>query len=148
MTSSKISQLAALMRSSELVNAQKSPQQGNSPAFGALLSQTADSGKGDAYAWNGNLVKPPKVELANQATFVKEPSGTGYQNPVAKTDTADIQGRLPEDTQGKLESFDKEVAEAVAEELGVTEEEVREAMENLGITALDLMLSDLESALL
>ena len=48
MTSSKISQLAALMRSSELVNAQKSPQQGNSPAFGALLSQTADSGKGDA----------------------------------------------------------------------------------------------------
>ena len=138
MTSSKISQLAALMRSSELVNAQKSPQQGNSPAFGALLSQTADSGKGDAYAWNGNLVKPPKVELANQATFVKEPSGTGYQNPVAKTDTADIQGRLPEDTQVKLESFDKEVAEAVAEELGVTEEEVREAMENLGITALDL----------
>lgn len=139
MTSSKISQLAALMRSQELVNAPKSPQQENSPAFGALLSQTADSGKGDAYAWNGKLVKPPKVELANQAAFVKGASEAGYkENPVVKGDTADIQGRLPEDTQEKLEAFGEKATEAVAEELGVTEEEVRAAMESLGITVLDL----------
>ncbi len=38
MTSSKISQLAAIMRSQELVGAQKNGQQENSPVFGALLN--------------------------------------------------------------------------------------------------------------
>ena len=38
MTSSKISQLAALMRNSELMDTQKGSRQENDPVFGALLN--------------------------------------------------------------------------------------------------------------
>ena len=43
MTSSKVSQLAALMRNSELTGTRKTSQQGNDPVFGALLRQAGIS---------------------------------------------------------------------------------------------------------
>ena len=71
MTSSKISQMAALMRASELTGAQKNPKQENSPVFGSLLNQTS-GGKKDANAWNGSIIQPPKAGWNNQEAFVKE----------------------------------------------------------------------------
>lgn len=140
MTSSKISQLAALMRSSELMDTQKSSKQENGPAFGALLSQTSDGGKQNAYPWNGTGVLPPKVEMANQTAFVKESSGAGLKgNGINQNSSTDIQNKLPKDTMEKLNTFEEKVTEAVAEELGVTKEEVIEAMEAMGLTVLDIM---------
>ncbi|MCI9173670.1 MAG: hypothetical protein HFH49_01825 [Lachnospiraceae bacterium] len=138
MTSSKISQMAALMRASELTGAQKNPQQENGPVFGALLSQTS-GGKKDANAWNGNVIQPPKAGWNNQEAFVKETAGSSFkENPISSSNAGDIQSKLPEDTQEKLEAFEEKVTETVAEELGVTEEEVREAMEAMGMTVMDL----------
>lgn len=138
MTSSKISQMAALMRASELAGIQKNPQQENGPVFGAFLSQTS-GGKKDANAWNGNVIQPAKAGWNNQEVFVKETSGNSFkENAIAQNNTGDVQSKLPEDTQEKLEAFEEKVTETVAEELGVTEEEVKEAMEAMGMTVLDL----------
>ncbi len=138
MTSSKISQLAAIMRSQELVGAQKNGQQENSPVFGALLNQTPSGGKQDGFAWDH--LKTPRTEMPNQSAFAKEASSSAYRgNPIGQAGSTDIQEKLPEDAPEKLNEFGDKVTEAVAEELGVTEEEVREAMEALGLTVLDLM---------
>ncbi len=138
MTSSKISQMAALMRASELTGAQKNPKQENSPVFGSLLNQTS-GGKKDANAWNGSIIQPPKAGWNNQEAFVKETTGNSFkENTIAQNHAGDVQNKLPEDTQEKLEAFEDKVTETVAEELGVTEEEVREAMEAMGMTVLDL----------
>lgn len=138
MTSSKISQLAAMMRSQELVGTQKNGQQGNSPIFGTLLNQAPGGGKQDEFVWNG--LKTPKAEMPNQAAFVKEASNSAYRgSPISQAGSTDIQEKLPEDAPEKLNEFGGKVTEAVAEELGVSEEEVVEAMETLGLTVLDLM---------
>lgn len=139
MTSSKISQLAAIMRSQELVTStQKNGQQENGPVFGALLNQAPSGGKQDGFAWDG--LKAPKAELPNQAAFEKESSSSAYRgSPVNQAGNTDIQEKLPEDAPGKIKEFGDKATEAVAEELGVTEEEVKEAMEALGLTVLDLM---------
>lgn len=140
MTSSKISQLAALMRSSELMDVQKSSRQENDPVFGALLSQTSSGGKQNTFAWNETGMQPPKVEMVNQTAFVKESSKAGFKgNAVSQNGSQNIQNKLPEDAREKLNTFEKKVTEAVAEELGVTEEEVTEAMEAMGLSVLDLM---------
>lgn len=138
MTSSKISQMAAMMRASELVNTQKNSQQDSSPVFGALLNQTSGGNKG-TNVWNGNTIQPPKAELNNQAAFVKETAGSSFKdNAIAQNNAGDVSAKLPEDAREKLEAFEEKVTETVAEELDVTEEEVKEAMEALGMTVLDL----------
>lgn len=140
MTSSKVSQLAALMKNSELMNTRKTSQQENGPVFGALLSQTAGGGnQQNLSAWKNSVIQPPRAELANQTAFVKETAGAGYRDSsITRSSSSDIQSRLPEDAQEKLSAFEEKVTETVAEELGVTEEEVREAMEALGMTVFDL----------
>ncbi len=140
MTSSKISQLAALMRSSELMDTQKGSRQENDPVFGALLNQTSGGGKQNAFTWNQAGIQPPKGEMANQTAFAKESSKAGFKgNAINQNGGPDIQDKLPEDAGEKLNTFEEKATEAVAEELGVTEEEVTEAMEAMGLTVLDLM---------
>ncbi len=138
MTSSKVSQLAALMRNSELTGTRKTSQQGNDPVFGALLSQTAGGNQQNLSPWKGNAIQPPRAELSNQTAFVKETAAAGYRDNSVKGNTSDIQSKLPGDAQEKLSAFEEKATKTVAEELGVTEEEVREAMEALGMTAFDL----------
>ncbi|MCI8483616.1 MAG: hypothetical protein HFH41_04665 [Lachnospiraceae bacterium] len=137
----KISQVMALMRSSELSGTQKNGMQGSDPLFGTLLSQNQAAGneKQNMFSWNSNLNQTLKVNDANQTAYVKETSKNGYrENAFVKNDNSDIQSKLPEDVDEKLQTFEEKVTEAVAEELGVTEEEVKEAMEALGLTVLDL----------
>lgn len=141
MTSSRISQIAALMKGSELVNNQKNTGQENNPVFGALLSQTAGGGKQNPSPWSANMIQPPKsgVEITNQAAFTKETSKTGFkEESLMKSESTDIQNKLPEDTEEKLNTFEEKMTETVAEELGVTEEEVKEVLEALGLTVFDL----------
>lgn len=138
MTSSKISQMAAMMRASELVSAQKNSQQDGSPAFGALLNQTSGGNK-ETNLWNGNAIQPPKAELNNQAAFVKETAGSSFKDhAITQNNAGEAQNKLPEDAKEKLDAFEEKVTETVAEELDVTEEEVKEAMEALGMTVMDL----------
>ena len=45
----------------------------------------------------------------------------------------------PEELSGKLEEFAEDVKEVLKEELGVSEEDITEAMETLGLTFADLL---------
>lgn len=142
MTSNKISQMAALMKNSELLNSQKTSQEENNFAFGALLSQTT-GGNQDLFSWNGNLNNTTKTNSVNQDAYVKESAQSGVRgNSITRTDNTntDIQNKLPEDAKEKLEEFGEKLTKEIAEELGVTEEEVKEIMEELGLSILDLTI--------
>lgn len=139
MTSSKISQIAALMKSTELMNTQNKSQESD-VAFGALLSQTAGGGNQDLFSWNGNLSQSVQKDSVNQAVYEKESAQSGYrESSITRSETSDIKSKLPDDTAEKLEAFEKKVTEVLSEKLGVTEEEVTEQMEVMGLTVLDLM---------
>ena len=139
MTSSKISQIAALMKTTELLNTQSKSQEADL-AFGTLLSQTAGGGDQALLSWNGSMKESVKADSVNQAAYEKESAQTGYrESSIARSETSDIKSKLPEDTTEKLDTFEKKITETLAEKLGVTEKEVIEQMEALGLTVLDLM---------
>lgn len=138
MTASKISQIAALMKASELVEAQNKPQDAG-VAFGALLSQ-APEGRDQGISMSQGLTDAAKPNAASQAAYEKGVAQLGYrENTVTQNGNPAAKDKLPEDAPEKLQSFEKKAIEAVAQELGVTEEEVAEQMEAMGLTVLDLM---------
>ena len=138
MTASKISQIAALMKASELMEAQNKPQ-GADVAFGALLSQTPE-GRDQGLSMSQGLTGAAKPNVASQAAYEKGVAQLGYrENTVTQSENPAAKNELPEDAPEKLQSFEKKAIEAVAQELGVTEEEVAEQMEAMGLTVLDLM---------
>ena len=138
MTASKISQIAALMKASELMETQNKPQ-GADVSFGALLSQ-APGGWEPGLSFGQGLTDTAKPSTASHAAYEKGVAQLGYQdNAIAQEQQPTAPKELPEDAPEKLNSFEEKAVEAVAEELGVTVEEVAEQMEAMGLTVLDLM---------
>lgn len=138
MTASKISQIAALMKASELMETQNKPQ-GADVSFGALLSQAPGGGEPGLSSGQG-LTDTVKPSTASHAAYEKGLAQLGYRdNAIAQEQQPTARKELPEDAPEKLNSFEKKTVEAVAEELGVTVEEVAEQMEAMGLTVLDLM---------
>lgn len=139
MTSSKISQIAALMRSTqELTSTQET--KGKDAVFGAFLSQTAGrDAKQDLFSMGSNLQSSLKAGTDNQAAYEKAFAQTGYRGTeVSKSGTSDIQDKLPDDVSEKLKGFEEKVTEKLSEKLGISEEEIAAQMEAMGLTALDL----------
>ncbi len=50
-----------------------------------------------------------------------------------------MQNKLPNDATEKLEAYESEVKEVIAEKLGISQEELTQQMEALGLSVLDLM---------
>ncbi len=85
----------------------------------------------------------------NQTLTAADPASdkgveTDYENisyNSTKIRTADSASEMPDqqETKDALEKFEEDVREILKEELGVTDEQISEAMEMLGISALDLM---------
>ncbi len=139
MTASKISQLAALLKASELVESQNKPQ-GGDMAFGALLNQAPDGQEKSLNAAGESLKGTLKPNSACQAAYEKGVAQLGYRDSsVSQKESLAGRQDLPQDTPEKLGDFEEKVTKAVAQELGVTEEEVAKQMEAMGLTALDLM---------
>lgn len=70
-------------------------------------------------------------------------SNTAYDASMAPANNVSLKEEVtPEEMQtkaeGSLESFEEEIRDILKEELGVTEEEIAEAMESLGMSFLDL----------
>ncbi len=127
MTASKISQIAALMKASELMEAQNKPQ-GADVAFGALLSQTPE-GRDQGLSMSQGLTGAAKPNVASQAAYEKGVAQLGYrENTVTQSENPAAKNELPEDAPEKLQSFEKKAIEEVAEQ-----------MEAMGLTVLDLM---------
>lgn len=139
MTASKISQIAAILKASELMETQNKPQ-GTDVAFGTLLSQTPGGGNQSQDSMAQGLKDAVKPAGASHTAYEKGVAQLGYrENSVSQKENPAAQNELPEDTPEKLKEFGEKVTEAVAEELGVTEEEVVKQMEAMGLTVLDLM---------
>ncbi len=139
MTTSKIAQMASLLSSPELLNTQKQSQSTNF-VFGAFLSQTAGGRNQEFFSCETAGQSPSQADTVKQAAYEKESAKSGYrESSISNSEALDNQKKLPEDVQDKLEAFEKQVKEAVAESLGVSEEEITQQMEVLGLTVMDLM---------
>lgn len=139
MTTSKVMQTMSLLKSPEMTGTQKQPQ-GAELAFGAFLSQTSGgSGAQDLVSAEG-LGQNTGGDKVNQKVYEKESAKAGYrENTISRNEPTDAASKLPKDTKDKLQSFDEKVKEVIAEKLGISEEEVTQQMEMMGLTALDLM---------
>lgn len=139
MTTSKVMQTMSLLNSPELMGSQKQTQ-GAELAFGAFLSQTAGGDSAQELISAEGLGQSAGSERANQKVFEKESAKSGYrENAISRSEPADVASKLPHDTKDKLQAFDEKVKEVIAEKLGISEEEVAQQMEIMGLTALDLM---------
>lgn len=108
-------------------------------AFGALLSQTSGGREQDLFSAE-SVERPAKNDVVNQTAYEKEYAKSGFrENAVSNSKPADAQSKLPDDTAEKLQAFDKQVKEVIAEKLGISEEEVTQQMEAMGLTVMDLM---------
>lgn len=137
MTTSKIAQMAALLNSPELMNTQKQTQQAD-VAFGAFLSQTAGGTKQEFLS--SENVQKALEPTGKQNAYERETARAGYrEESISRSQTSDGPRELPEDAAEKMKAFEKQVKETVAEKLGVSEEEVTEQMQALGLTVMDLM---------
>ncbi len=138
MITSKIAQIASLMSSPELLQAQKQSQQADI-AFGAFLSQTAGGGDREFFS-GGHAQKTVKSVGAEQNFYEKESVKSGYrENSISRSESTDMQNKLPNDATEKLEAYESEVKEVIAEKLGISQEELTQQMEALGLSVLDLM---------
>ena len=137
MTTSKIAQMASLFNSPELMNTQKQTQQ-TDLAFGAFLSQTAGNTRQE-FLSSDNVQKSVEP-TGKQAAYERETARAGYrEESISSNQTVDEPKELPEDAVEKLKAFEKQVKEVVAEKLGVSEEEVTQQMQVMGLTVMDLM---------
>ncbi len=138
MTASKVTQIMAMLKSPELSGMPKQSQAAG-PVFGTFLDQGAGNGKQDLFSAE-NMGQPVRSDSVNQTAFERESAKSGYrENSISRNDPQDIHSKLPEDATEKLQAFDKQVKEVIAEKLGISEEEVTQQMEAMGLTVMDLM---------
>lgn len=138
MTTSKVTQIVSMLKNQELTGMQAQSREAEL-AFGALLSQTTGGRSQDLFSAE-SLDKTVRNDTVNHAAYEKESAKSGYrENPVVRSNQTDAGSKLPQDAAEKIQSFDKQVKEVIAEELGISEEELTEKMETMGLTVMDLM---------
>lgn len=139
MTDTKISQLSALLQGMQEMSSTAEASKKTEAVFGALLSQTASSGYEKQYSWTQQIGKSSNLPESNQLVYEKEAAKNSFKDTsFVKESNTDITSKLPEDTKEQLETITAEVKEVLGEKLDVSEEELVQAMEELGITILDL----------
>lgn len=139
MTDTKISQLSALLQGMQEMSSTAEASKKTEAVFGALLSQTASSGYEKQYSWTQQIGKSSNLPESNQLVYEKEAAKNSFKDTsFVKESNTDITSKLPEDTKEQLETITAEVKEVLEEKLDVSEEELVQAMEELGITILDL----------
>lgn len=85
-----------------------------------------------------NLAADVKGSTGTEATAKDFDRQTYREREIAMADTKTVTDRISESTD-TLDDFEENVVQAVAEELDVSEESVKEALEILGLTVFDLM---------
>lgn len=110
------------------------------------IGTTSKKGRnGDEFAIFADFMRQPPVTQQNE-TLTKtsnkvDESYDKYKykdNSIEKAQDNPIKDKIS-DSKEDIEEFEEKVIEAVSEELGVTEEEVKEAMEVLGLGVFDLL---------
>lgn len=108
--------------------------------FGMLLNQRASQGMPNA----SDLIQSPpegnKAVQKPQESFEKSKNESGYRE-INKAGQSDI-AQKAEQLEEPYEELKEEITDALTEELGITEEELTEIMELLGITFESLINGD------
>ena len=139
MTENKISQLSALLQGMQEMSSTAETSKKTENVFGAMLSQTASSGYEKRDSWTQQIGKSSNLSESNQMVYEKEAAKNNFKDTsFVKESNKDITSKLPDDTKEQLETTTAEVKEVLEEKLDVSEEELVQAMEELGITILDL----------
>ena len=140
MTDNKISQLSALLQGLQgMSSTAELTKKAEAAAFGAVLSQTTGNGYEKQYSWTQQIGKNTNLLQSNQTAYEKETAKNSFKDTsFVKESSTDITSKLPEDAKEQLETVTTEVKEVLEEKLDVSEEELVQAMEELGITILDL----------
>lgn len=139
MTENKISQLSALLQGMQEMSSTAETSKKTENVFGAMLSQTASSGYEKRDSLTQQIGKSSNLSESNQMVYEKEAAKNNFKDTsFVKESNKDITSKLPDDTKEQLETTTAEVKEVLEEKLDVSEEELVQAMEELGITILDL----------
>lgn len=140
MTGTSVSPIAEILKGMQKLSSVPEKQQGADVGFGTFLNQTAGGNKEDSYAWTKELGNIFEVKPDNQNAYEAETAKSSYKDiTISKSSGNDIRGKLPQDADQKLEEFEDQLKDVLEEKLGVSEEELAQAMETLGLTVLDLM---------
>ncbi len=138
MTTSKVTQIMSMLSSPELKGMSKQSQEPGL-AFGAFLNQAPGNGNQDLFSTEGPG-KATTNDTVNHTAYQKESAKSGYrENTVVQSNQADAPKKLPQNAAEKIQAFTKQVKEVIAEELGISEEELTQQMEAMGLTVMDLM---------
>lgn len=139
MTDNKISQLSALLQGIQSMSSMAETSDKAEAAFGAVLSQTAGSGYENQYSWTKQIGNASAESQNNKAVYEKEAARTSYKDTgFVKKSENNIADKLPQDAKEQIETVSAEVKEVLEDKLDISEEELAQAMEKLGITVLDL----------
>lgn len=139
MTDNKISQLSVLLQGIQSMSSMMETSNKTEAAFGAVLSQTAGSGYENQYSWTQQIGNASAEPQNSEAVYEKEAAKTSYKDTgfvkKSENNTAD---KLPQDAKEQIEAVSAEVKEVLEDKLDISEEELVQTMEKLGITVLDL----------
>lgn len=139
MTDTKISQLSAMLQGMQNMSSVVETSKKAEAAFGALLNQTAGKGYEEQYSWTSQIGKSSVAVGSNQVIYEKEIAQNNFKDTsFVKASSSDITSKLSEDAQEQIETVVTEVKNVLKEKLGVSEEELVQVMEELGLTVLDL----------
>lgn len=107
--------------------------------FAQVMSQMTTQVGAGSYSGNNNT----RGGKTDKAADVAAPTESYEQYQYRDNGIKEQQGALEQvegsQVQEQLDSYETEVKEVLQEELGVTEEQIEAAMEQLGLTAIDLM---------
>lgn len=139
MTDTKVAQLSAMLQGLQSVSSATGTFQKTEAAFGTMLAQTASKGYEQQYAWTSQIGNNTVLTGSNQAVYEKETAQNNFKDTsFVKKSNSDIASKLPKDASEQLENITNEVKNVLKEKLNISEEELVQAMEQLGISMLDL----------
>lgn len=139
MTDTKVAQLSAMLQGLQNMSSATETSQKTEAAFGTMLAQTASKGYEQQYAWTSQLGNNAVSTRSNQAVYEKETAQNNFKDTsfVKKSDS-NIASKLPKDASEQIETITNEIKDVLEEKLNVSDEELVQAMEQLGISMLDL----------
>lgn len=137
MTSAKISGLISGMQSDKTISANQGTAGKNKDA--AWTQTSFASMIGQNYSVQSSQTRQPELPKGTEVSGTERKFEAGEKVPV-KTETSDLNAQEAKETLQEVENtFEKGVKEILKEKLDVSEEQIEQAMSELGIGYLQLM---------
>lgn len=139
MTSANVFNLGSVKQGQVLnANAAKGGSKAENPDAASVFASLM----GSNYSTNFNL---PSVNTKGNSNVIQQTSAADnydryqYQNNTIPQATGDAVTDVIQNSSDTLEQFQSDIVQTVAQQLGVSEDSVKDMMESLGLTAFDLL---------